>query len=114
VIPVYSFTRVHLYQCKAHTRLRVQRASGVPHALVGREISCKASGALRGEVVNVRLDSSSLRAKRSNLSFFTRRDGLLRRFAPRNDGRKRQLVEYERTTRFVVPAKAGTHTPCRR
>ena len=26
------------YQCKAHTRLRVQRASGVPHALLGRKI----------------------------------------------------------------------------
>ena len=26
------------YQCKAHARLRVPRASGVPHALFGREI----------------------------------------------------------------------------
>jgi hypothetical protein len=26
------------YHCKAHTRLRVQRASGVPHALLGRKI----------------------------------------------------------------------------
>src|SRR4030088_1086855 len=26
------------YQCKVHTRLRVQRASGVPHALLGRKV----------------------------------------------------------------------------
>src|SRR5438477_3995506 len=32
-VAVYSFTRVHFYQCKAHTRLRLQRAPGVPHAL---------------------------------------------------------------------------------
>ena len=51
------------YQCKAHARLRVQRASGVPHALYGREISCKASGASRREVANVCL--ASLRANGS-------------------------------------------------
>jgi hypothetical protein len=40
VIPVYSFTRVLFYQYKVHTRLRVQRAPGVPHALcfIGRKI----------------------------------------------------------------------------
>ena len=38
---------------KVHTRPRVQRASGVPHALFGREIKCKTSGALRGEAANV-------------------------------------------------------------
>jgi hypothetical protein len=30
---VLVVTRVHFYQCKAHTRPRVQRAPGIPHAL---------------------------------------------------------------------------------
>src|ERR1700704_5733813 len=29
------------YQCKAHARLRVQRAPGVPHALLGRKINAQ-------------------------------------------------------------------------
>src|SRR5258708_2002413 len=37
------------YQCQAHTRLRVPRAPGVPHALFGRKVSCKASDASRRE-----------------------------------------------------------------
>ena len=57
MIPVYSFTRVHFYQCKAHTRLRVPRAPGVPHALYWAEELNNASGASRRGVANVRLKS---------------------------------------------------------
>ena len=57
MIPGYSFTRVHLYQCKAHTRLRVPRAPGVPHALYWAEELNNASGASRREGVNARLKS---------------------------------------------------------
>src|ERR1700681_2367225 len=46
------------YQCKAHTRLRVQRAPGVPHALLGAEDKCIGSGASRGEIVNLDLDEN--------------------------------------------------------
>jgi hypothetical protein len=72
VIPVYSFTRVHITTTQTHTRLRVQRASGVPHALCFQgESFSKASGDQRreGEVVS-KTPSTSLRGaqRRSNLS----------------------------------------------
>jgi len=38
VIPVYSLLLVCFYHYQVHTRPRVQRASGVPHALFGRKI----------------------------------------------------------------------------
>src|SRR6267143_3829296 len=61
------------YHYQVHTRPRVQRASGVPHALFGREIKCKTSGALRGEAANVclELEATSLREakRRSNPEF---------------------------------------------
>src|ERR1700733_9247958 len=44
-------TRVHTHYQYAHTRLRVQRAPGIPHALFGREIlaTARAHRAARGE-----------------------------------------------------------------
>jgi hypothetical protein len=44
------------YQCKAHTRLRVQRAPGVPHALERAEDFMHSSGASRRGVANVYLE----------------------------------------------------------
>jgi hypothetical protein len=40
VIPVYSYTRVLFTKRKAHTRPRVQRASGIPHALFWARDKC--------------------------------------------------------------------------
>jgi hypothetical protein len=39
VMPVYSLLLVCVLPLQLHTRLRVQRAPGVPHALFGREIN---------------------------------------------------------------------------
>ncbi|HVD82889.1 MAG TPA: hypothetical protein VNC42_01505, partial [Bradyrhizobium sp.] len=44
------------YQYQVHTRTRVQRASGIPHALFGGGRFINGSGASRGEVVNARFD----------------------------------------------------------
>ena len=43
-LPYYSCA---FYQCKAHTRLRVPRASGVPHTLQGGESFMHDSGVSR-------------------------------------------------------------------
>ena len=71
------------YQCKLHTRPRVQRASGVPRALFGAREFMQGLGriARRG-----RKRASRRHCERSEAihSSFTRQDGLLR-FA-RNDG----------------------------
>jgi hypothetical protein len=63
-----------------HTRLRVHRAPGIPHALIGRKF-INASGALRREDETI---TTSLRAQRSNPSRGRKKDGLLR--CARNDG----------------------------
>src|ERR1700680_1897604 len=75
------------YHYKVHTRPRVQRASGVPHALFWAE-EMHTSGASRREIANeyLRLDTALVpRMLRSAISAFTRvfdalclrRDGLL-------------------------------------
>src|SRR5215470_17475118 len=69
--------------------------------------------------------STSLRAKRSNPAFASRHDGLLRRFAPRNDDdelfdnrirnsralprrrRPREIARQNRLAHFLVMAVAG-------
>jgi hypothetical protein len=50
-IPVYSSLLVRFYHYKARTRLRVQRAPGIPHALYfsGAKDKCIGSGAPRRE-----------------------------------------------------------------
>jgi hypothetical protein len=40
VIPVYSLLLVCVLPLQVHTRPRVQRASGIPHALMGAEDKC--------------------------------------------------------------------------
>jgi hypothetical protein len=47
-------TRVHTCYQYAHTRLRVHRAPGIPHALwvQGRQIFCNNPGASRGGAAN--------------------------------------------------------------
>jgi hypothetical protein len=54
-IPVYSSLLVRFYHYKARTRLRVQRAPGIPHALyfLGGERFINGSGALRVARANV-------------------------------------------------------------
>ena len=71
------------YQCKLHTRPRVQRASGVPHALFGARELMQGLGriARRGRK---RVSRHHCERSEAIHSSFTRRDGLLR-FA-RNDG----------------------------
>src|SRR5882757_5531077 len=65
------------FQCKAHARLRVQWASGVPHALFGRKINQRLGRiARRGRE---RASSFLVIASGEAIhSFFTRRYGLLR------------------------------------
>jgi len=57
-IPVYSSLLVRFYHYKARTRLRVQRAPGIPHALyfLGGEDKCNDSGASRRETEVVYLE----------------------------------------------------------
>jgi hypothetical protein len=59
------------YQYKVHTRPRVQRAPGVPHALLGRKNSCTAR-AHRAASAKSFVDLTSLRGakRRSNPSFY--------------------------------------------
>ena len=70
-----------------HTRL--SGASGARHSLRpligGREIYWQASGDLRREIANVYPDVIASEAKQSSFGA-AMKDGLLRRFAPRNDG----------------------------
>src|SRR5580692_9757241 len=56
----------------AHTRLRVHRAPGIPHALCfqGGDL-LQTSDALRREIAKLFLHSPSLRAKRSNPLFLS-------------------------------------------
>ena len=88
MIPVYSFTRVRSTTTKC---TRGRGCNGHPAfptpSLGGKFIN--ASGALRGEDANVRLDVIASAAKQSILSL-ARQDGLLR-FA-RNDGAARWIA----------------------
>jgi hypothetical protein len=74
------------YQSKVHTRLRVQRASGIPHALcfswAEDSRTTRAHRAARRERAFRR--HCEERSDEAIHSFFTRRDGLLR--CARNDG----------------------------
>ena|SRR6266702_5199812 len=101
-VAVYSFTRVHFYQCKAHTRLRVQRAPGVPHALSWARDKCNDSGASRreGEVVSG-IGATSLRGakRRSNPYFLCREMDCFASLAM-------TVWPFDEPS-FVVPAKAG-------
>ena len=55
-IPVYSSLLVRFYHYKARTRLRVQRAPGIPHALERADDFMHSSGASRRGVANVYLE----------------------------------------------------------
>jgi hypothetical protein len=59
VIPVYSLLLVCVLSLQVHTRPRVQRAPGIPHALKGGERFINGSGASRGEAADVCLESTS-------------------------------------------------------
>src|SRR5260370_42700194 len=70
-MPVYSLLLVCVLSLQVHTRPRVQRATGIPHALKGGERFINGSGALRGEAANacVRLSKmASFHARRFNES----------------------------------------------
>jgi hypothetical protein len=56
VIPGYSLLLVCVLSLQLHTRPRVQRAPGIPHALQGAEEFINGSGASRGEIVNPRFN----------------------------------------------------------
>ncbi len=74
------------YQCQAHTRLRVQRAPGVPHALFGRKIHQRLGRIAprgRSRIQNYRGVIARSPCDEAIHSFFARHNGLLR-FA-RND-----------------------------
>ena len=88
------------FQCKAHARLRVQRASGVPHALYWARDKCKPR-AHRVARIKSYAELYQRHCERSEAihSFFARQDGLLR-FA-RNDGGDTPH------SRPSSPAKAG-------
>ena len=85
MIPVYSLLLVCVLLLQVHTRPRVQRAPGVPHALKEGGDFMHDSGAARREIVKLHLDVIASAAKQSMAA--TRRkkkDGLLR--CARNDG----------------------------
>src|SRR5450631_2725311 len=72
------------------TRPRVHWASGIPHALFGRKIDAQLGrSAPRDREVVCGIRAPSLRAQRSNPSFFPPRNGLLR--CARNDGLHRMI-----------------------
>jgi hypothetical protein len=60
VIPVYSLLLVCVLPLQVHTRPRVHWASGIPHALQGGERFFNGSGAWRGEIVRVCLQTMRL------------------------------------------------------
>src|SRR5258708_5019761 len=76
------------YQCKAHTRLRVPRAPGVPHALFGRKIYQRLGRMARRE--RIRASGISVIASAAKQSIKPQRKNGLLRFA-RNDGRSSGL-----------------------
>src|ERR1700682_1885969 len=67
------------YHYQVHTRPRVQRAPGIPHALFGREISCiaRAHRAARAKTCHESVIARS-EADEALHSSFTRQDGFLR------------------------------------
>src|SRR5258707_1170569 len=82
-----------------HTRLRVQRAPGIPHALYWAKDKCNDSGAARRGVADSYLKLARRHCERSEAihSFFARRDRLLR--CARNDGSTtRGLLKMESRT----------------
>ena len=85
MFPLNLYARVRVLCAQLHARPRVQRAPGLPCALCFREgqRSTQTSGATRREIA--KLYPPSLRAQRSNPFRRLRRNGWLRRFAPRND-----------------------------
>src|ERR1700681_4889892 len=60
MIPVYSLLLVCVLPLQVHTRPRVHWASGIPHALQGGERFFNGSGAWRGEIVRVCLQTMRL------------------------------------------------------
>jgi len=81
-----------------HTRLRTHRASGVPRALStgGRDVHLKTRAQLRREIAKLRPNRCRC------LTFEYERD--------RNRSLRSLCTTHPITS--VVPAKAGTHTPC--
>src|SRR3981189_1235878 len=70
------YARVRTFLCTLHTRSRVQRASGIPCSLVfGRaKISSNHSGAMRREIVDLRLMPDTVIASEAKQSIARRQE----------------------------------------
>jgi hypothetical protein len=101
-MPVYSLLLVCVLPIKVHTRPRVQRASGIPHALFGARVSStpRTPRVARSKKC-AKLYQRHCERSEAIHSFFARQDGLLRGACHR---------ARIRATRWLAMT-AATHSP---